>query len=212
MRWKAYGPDALLVHFADEVGETAFERGRILAAALERHPPRGLREFVPAFTSVLLKFAPIAPPDPPEVLDFLQKALAGGATAAGEAPLREIPLHYDGEDLPLIAEKAGLTEREVIDRHATPVYRVYAMGFSPGFAYLGDLDPALHTPRLATPRSKVPAGSVAIGGEHTGVYPQAGPGGWNLIGRTELSLFDPLRPETDAFFLRAGDRVRFVPV
>jgi len=100
--------------------------------------------------------------------------------------------------------------------HCEPVYKVYCLGFAPGFPYLGDLNPRLHTPRLATPRTRVPAGSVAIGGEHTGIYSVESPGGWNIIGRTTVALFDPSRrdehDEAAAFLLRAGDRVKFVRV
>ncbi|BCL76138.1 hypothetical protein JHS3_18740 [Jeongeupia sp. HS-3] len=124
----------------------------------------------------------------------------------------EIPVVYggeDGPDLAHVAEQAGLSCDEVIDRHAGGDYVVYCLGFLPGFAYLGGLDPALACPRRATPRLSVPAGAVAIGGAQTAVYPLASPGGWQLIGQTDALLFDPYR-ETPGL-LAPGDSVVFVP-
>lgn len=122
----------------------------------------------------------------------------------------EIPVRYGGEngpDLAAVAEHAGLTADEVVRRHANAEYIVFFLGFQPGFAYLGGLDESLHTRRRDVPRLEVPAGSVGIGGAQTGIYPAASPGGWQLIGRTALALFDPTRsPPT---LLQPGDRVRF---
>lgn len=132
--------------------------------------------------------------------------------AAGAAAILEIPVWYGGRhgpDLAALAERAGLSEADVIARHSAATYTVDLLGFLPGFAYLGGLDPALHCPRRATPRPRVPAGSVAIGGDRTAVYPFASPGGWQLIGRTPLTLFDANRePPTR---LAAGMQVRFRP-
>jgi len=123
----------------------------------------------------------------------------------------EIPVHYGGEagpDLAGLARHHGLSPREVVRLHSGAEYRVFFLGFLPGFAYLDGLPAALHTPRLATPRTVVPAGSVGIGGAQTGVYPCASPGGWQLIGRTSLPLFDAdAHPPT---LLQPGDRLRFV--
>ncbi len=209
MRWLPYGPDALLIYFADGIGEEAFRRGRALAAALEKNPPRHLREYVPSFTSVLLEFEPGLPLDGNAIVKRLSNLMEAPAP---EPVTREIPVRYDGPDLALVAEHAGLSQAEVVAAHAAPLYKVYILGFSPGFPYLGDLDPRLHTPRQPNPRLRVPAGSVAIGGEHTGIYPVAGPGGWNLIGRTDFTLFDPAAARGDNFRLLPGEQVRFVPV
>jgi KipI family sensor histidine kinase inhibitor len=133
----------------------------------------------------------------------------------GEARPRtiEIPVSYGGDagpDLTTVARHCGLSEHDVIERHAGGDYTVYCLGFQPGFAYLGGLDDTLATPRRPEPRLSVPAGSVCIGGVQTGIYPAATPGGWQIIGRTALRLFDPLRdPPT---LLQAGDRIRFLPV
>lgn len=132
--------------------------------------------------------------------------------AAGEGRLVTIPVCYGGAfgpDLPFVAEHAGLTETEVIRLHAGREYRIYMLGFLPGFPYLGGLDERLFTPRLASPRTAIPAGSVGIGGEQTGVYPIASPGGWQLIGRTPLKLFDP---SAGRLPYAAGDRIRFCPI
>lgn len=121
-----------------------------------------------------------------------------------------IPVRYDGADLSAVAEATGLTPAEVIALHGGREYRVALLGFVPGFAYLGPLDPRLVVPRRASPRTRVPAGSVAIAGEQTGIYPAETPGGWHLLGTTPVRLFDPDR-EPPAY-LTVGDRVRFAPV
>ncbi len=132
-----------------------------------------------------------------------------GSTAS-EGRMVEIPVVYGGSagpDLDNVARHTGLSTREVIERHSNAEYVVYFLGFLPGFAYMGGLDASLATPRHTTPRVSIPAGSVGIGGEQTGIYPMASPGGWQLIGRTALQLFDPSQqPPT---LLRPGDRVRF---
>ena len=120
----------------------------------------------------------------------------------------EVPVVYDGADLAEVAALTGLSEAEVVRRHTAPDYVVAFLGFTPGFPYLVGLDPALHVPRRATPRTSVPAGSVGLAGPQTGVYPQATPGGWQLIGRTSLVLFDADRDPPA--LLAAGDRLRFV--
>ena len=205
-----YGSKALLFRFAEQGGDEAFAKGRSIATELERNPPSGMVEFVSAFTTVLVIFENRE--QPARVADELLRRLQRCATTAtppGQA--REIPVIYDGPDLGRVAEEHHLTVSEVADIHAAATYKVYMLGFSPGFPYLGDLDPRLHTPRLPSPRPRVPAGSVAIGSSHTGIYPVEGPGGWNIIGHTNVKLFDAKRTGTEMFFLRQGDLVRFVP-
>jgi KipI family sensor histidine kinase inhibitor len=120
-----------------------------------------------------------------------------------------IAVRYNGPDLDDVAKRTGLTPSEIVERHSGRVYTVYLIGFVPGWAYLGDLDPALELPRRDEPRTRVPAGSVAIAGRQTGIYPLDTPGGWHLIGHTSAPMFDPMAdpPAT----LAAGDRVRFIP-
>jgi inhibitor of KinA len=199
MKIQPYGPNAVLITFADQLGDEAFARGRALAHQLEQNPPPGLLEFVPAFTTMLLEFQDRVPD-----LSFLNQIQVNGLPSA---PIKEIPVIYNGPDLQRVADHNQLTTAEVCERHAGVIYKVYMLGFSPGFPYLGDLDPRLHTPRLAPPRTRVPAGSVAIGGQHTGIYPSETPGGWNLIGQTPLKIFNSLDM---TFFLQPGDRVKFV--
>jgi KipI family sensor histidine kinase inhibitor len=177
-----------------------------LAAALGQAD--GVGDIVPGMNNLTLTFDP---------LRTEAEALAQAVLALWTQPARrqspgrpvEIPVHYDGPDLGDVATHCGLDADDVVRRHAAAEYVVYFIGFQPGFAYLGGLDPSLHTPRRAAPRTLVPAGSVGIGGAQTGIYPLATPGGWQLIGRTTLPLFDPqAEPPT---LLAPGDRVRFVP-
>ncbi len=120
----------------------------------------------------------------------------------------EIPVLYDGEDLSYLADYHQMSEERVVELHTAPTYRVYMMGFLPGFAYMGGLNAQIATPRRATPRTKVPAGSVGIAGNQTGIYPSESPGGWQLIGRTNLQLYTPHSAEIT--LLKAGDLVKFI--
>lgn len=143
-----------------------------------------------------------------------QKAykIARSGVGRGEESFN-IPVCYGGEfgeDIAFVASHAGLTEQEVIDIHTGRDYLIFMLGFLPGFAYLGDMDKRLHTPRLSNPRTSIPAGSVGIGGEQTGIYPLASPGGWQLIGRTPVKPYDPTR--ADPILYRAGDYIRFFAV
>ena len=166
-------------------------------------------EVVPGMNNLTLVFDPLETDR--EALTH-QLLAAWHAATETAAPGREvaIPVQYGGEfgpDLQAVATHAGLSVHEVVQRHAGGDYVVFFLGFQPGFAYLGGLEAALHTPRRASPRLEVPAGSVGIGGEQTGIYPATSPGGWQLIGRTDLPLFDAARrPPT---LLQPGDRVRF---
>jgi KipI family sensor histidine kinase inhibitor len=130
-------------------------------------------------------------------------------TLADRPTTHEIPVIYDGEDLEAVADALQLHHDEVIDRHASVTYVTECLGFTRGFPYLSGLDPVLQLPRLATPRRRVPAGSVAMAGEQVGIYPMESPGGWHLLGRTHVSLFDPA--DNPPSRLQPGDRVRFIP-
>lgn len=204
------GDTAVLIILGESIDESLSARVHAAADALRLNPPPGLQDVVPAFASIALFFKPGLAPTLSALLPLIERALASAATS--DAPPRrvEIPVVYGGDggpDLAAVAERAGLTPEEVIEAHAAGEYLVHAVGFSPGFPYLGGLAPALATPRRPTPRPRVPAGSVGIGGAQTGVYPIQSPGGWNLIGRTPLRLFDAARPEPA--LLRVGDRVTF---
>lgn len=207
---------AVLVH-ADSLEVTALVEAMHKLARLALATP-GIVDVVPATTSVLLRFEPSRWPGAGVPL---QDAVERLATAAREesavvavGKLHEIPVCYGGSagpDLGWMADTTGLSEGEVVAIHAAAEYRVEMLGFAPGFAYLGGLDARLHVPRRDQPRSRVPAGSVAIAGNQTAVYPRATPGGWRIIGHADALLFDPAN-EARPSLLMPGDSVRFVPV
>jgi KipI family sensor histidine kinase inhibitor len=192
-------------------------RARVLAAAIE-----ALRVREPALDAPVAAAASVLVPFDPERLDpagawrLLDVALGSVRDAPPDpqpGSLHEVPVRYgkaDGPDLDAVAAEVGLRPSEVVELHAGTSYEVLFLGFAPGFAYLGELDPRLVVPRLATPRVRVPAGSVAVTGAMTAVYPQASPGGWRILGRTDAVMFDPSAAPPAR--LRAGDRVRFVPI
>jgi inhibitor of KinA len=177
---------------------------------LEAAPMPGIRNLHPAYDSLLIVFDPVELPH-----DYVQHTVSMCIEELDSISLPpprivEIPVHYDGPDLADVAALHQTTTERVVELHSSAEYIVYFVGFVPGFAYLGGLPEALATPRLETPRKRVPKGSVAIGGSHTGVYPFETPGGWRLIGRTPLEIFDPGSAELSR--LRIGDQVRFVPL
>ena len=163
---------------------------------------------VPAYASVLLRFDPLALAPADAEREAMRLALSARAAPAGTPRLVEIPTTYDGPDLADTASRSGLSVPELVVAHAGREYRAFFLGFMPGLAYCGILDPRIDAPRLAVPRSRVPAGSVAVANGQTIVYPVDSPGGWRLIGRTELATFDPAGDP--AALIRAGDRLRFV--
>jgi KipI family sensor histidine kinase inhibitor len=212
MRLSALGDSAIVLTVAENLDAGAIARTHRLAAELQRNRPAGVVDVVPAFASVTVFYEVTKTAGFDALCAELEKSAARCAaeTAAGQPRQVEIPVCYDGEfgpDLPAVAAHAGLSPADAAALHSGAGYDVHAIGFVPGFAYLSGLPEKLHVPRRATPRRSVPPGSVGIGGNQTGVYPLATPGGWNLIGRTQLRLFDAARAEPA--LLRAGDRVRF---
>lgn len=206
------GDSAVVLAIDDAIGADVVTRVRAIAAELERRPLSGVVDVVPAFGRIAVFFDP-APSVPFEELKNELQAIvarADAVTVATDLRTVEIPVCYGGghgPDLEHVATKTHRSVSEVIALHSGSEYTVQAIGFSPGFPYLGGLPAELATPRRATPRSRVPPGSVGIGGTQTGIYPLETPGGWNLIGRTPLQLFNAMRREPS--LLRAGDRVRF---
>lgn len=185
-----------------------------LAATIRAASPPWLRDLTPAYASLGVHFDDTRS-DAEQVRAWLEALCNSGygADATEASRIVEIPVRYGsayGEDFDASARALKLTHEELIALHTAPVYTVAMIGFAPGFPYLSGLDPMLAQPRLATPRTRVSAGSVGIGGAQTGVYPRESPGGWRLIGRTPLTLFDPRR--TAPSLLMAGDRVRFVAI
>lgn len=210
---EALADDAWLLQLGTTIDETTNARVHALSACLRGKRLPWLRDLVPAYTSLGVFFDP-ALIDANEARDRLLQwvdELPGDIDAAArEGKTIEIPVAYGGEfgpDLIDAATELGLSLEALVQRHAAATYTVAMIGFAPGFPYLSGLDPALALPRLATPRTHVAAGSVAIGGAQTGIYPRESPGGWRLLGRTPLRLFDPRR-EAPAL-LAPGDRVSF---
>ncbi len=199
---RPFGEAALLVELPSS------DLAQALAESVRDDPPPGLIDVVPGLASLLVELDPLLG-DPEQVSTDLEGRIAGLRPLRQSGRLHTIPVTYDGPDLDAVAELTGLTASEVVARHASAELRVLFCGFAPGFAYLGDLPSELRVERLATPRTRTPAGSVAIAGSMSGIYPADLPGGWRVIGRTEVTLFDPSsdRPA----LLEPGDRVRFEP-
>lgn len=193
--------DGISRDLSSEVMRTA---GDLRSAALG-----GVTEVVPAYASLSLFYDPLIVTYA-ELLEQVRLLveLSRSESSAGPDPRTvHIPVHYDGEDLSDVAQRTGLSASEVIALHSEREYHVYIIGFVPGFAYLGELHPSLVLPRRPAPRKRVPAGSVAIAEAQTGVYPFSTPGGWHLIGRTEVKMFDAT--STEPALLRVGDKVVF---
>ncbi len=212
-RFQRASDQSLLIYFGHQISLQAHERVRRLLRLLELQPIPGVRNLHPAYCSVLVRF------DPLELQhDDLEKLLKEYLDRLETIHLPksrdvEIPVCYGGKHGPDLIDVSALhkmTPAQVIELHSSTTYVVYFLGFVPGFAYLGELPPALVTSRLASPRRSVPPGSVAIAGNQTGVYPFATPGGWRLLGRTPLSMFQLERQELS--LLSIGDRVRFTPI
>ena len=212
-RFRICGDRAMLVEYGEGVALAVNEKVRAMALVIAQRKPAGVDTIIPAYRSLAIGYDPLTVS--PENLQARLLSLEGELENAAIEPPRtvEIPVLYGGQagpDLAFVAAHNQLTPDEVIQIHCQAPYPIYAVGFAPGFCYLGGLDPRLRTPRLETPRTRVPAGSVGIADMQTGVYPSDSPGGWQLIGRTPLNLFNPLK--TDPFLYRAGDRIRFVPI
>lgn len=197
------GDSSLLVRF----GPGGEDRALAAAEVLRHAEPPGLEDVAVAYHTLAVYFDPVLAPLDRLAELALEESLSEARAPA--APLRTIAVRYDGEDLNEVARACGLVPGDVAELHASVEYRVRAVGFVPGFAYLGELDERLRLPRRAAPRARVPAGAVAIAGAQTAVYPLVTPGGWHLIGRTDTVMFDPGR--RPASLLAVGQRVRFVP-
>jgi inhibitor of KinA len=217
VRFTPLGDRAVMITLGATIDEATHRLVRSASVRIDQRPPAGFVDQVPAFTSIAVHYDPLiaaqgASKTPYErVVDDLTAAL-DGLTAERLPPARvvEIPVCYGGTlgpDLEDVARAHEITTDEVVRIHTSGDYLVYMVGFMPGFAYLGGLPTKLATPRRTTPRTVVPAGTVGIGGSQTGVYPLDSPGGWNLIGKTPLAVFDITRPQPA--LLATGDRVRF---
>jgi inhibitor of KinA len=203
----------LLVSFGDQISREANHQVHWLAAALQDDPIDGMLNLHPAYCSLLVKFDPRRTTHETLERELHQRIARSVHAPHPTARQVEVPVCYDGEfapDLASLAELRRLSVEELIRTHSQTVYTVYFLGFAPGFAYLGTVPEAIAAPRLASPRRRVEAGSVGIAGRQTGIYPCSVPGGWQLIGRTPLSMF---RTDRDPMALLAcGDEVRFRPI
>ena len=214
MRIRSQGEGGVVVELGDAIDPAVNARVQMMARAIRDRLSGDVLEVVPSYRSLLVIHDPLSAPRERVVervralADELERAPSPAARRIVRIPTRYGGAH--GPDLAEVARLAGMGEDEVVRRHAAPCYLVHFLGFTPGFPYLGGLDPGLATPRLDSPRARIPAGSVAIGGVQTGIYPVESPGGWRLVGRTPLRLFDPRMAMP--FLLAPGDGLRFVPV
>lgn len=208
------GDTMLLVEWEQTIDPVVNRRAIELARRLQQRIGHTVHDIVPSYCAVGIHFDPLLTD-----LNALESAVEYEARQVQDVECDEaraivdLPVRYggaDGPDLDAVAEWAGCSAGDVVDRHASRTYRVYMLGFVPGFAYMGRVDGTIAAPRRRTPRDCVPAGSVGIAGEQTGVYPIVTPGGWQLIGRTDAVMFDAARAVPS--LLQAGDLVRFVPM
>ena len=207
------GDSAVTVQFQNEISKEVNSQVTALCDRLEAKHIDGVVELVPTFASLTV-FYDCSVISSKKLKKKIEALIRDGESHVNStARVWNIPVCYDDEfalDMETVCSHTKLTREEVIALHTSKPYLIYMLGFLPGFAYLGGLDPRLHTPRLDSPRTCIPAGSVGIGGAQTGVYPLASPGGWQLLGRTPVSVFDRQRQEPILY--RAGDLVHFVPI
>jgi KipI family sensor histidine kinase inhibitor len=207
------GDVAIVVEFGDEIDPAINRRVQDLASAIDATPVAGVFDLMPTYRSLLVYYDPSKTTYGGLTDDLRRLADRRSSAAVSSRRTVHIPTMYGGEcgpDIEFVASSAGLSVAEVIEIHSGQDYLIYAMGFAPGFPYLGGLSRRLETPRLQTPRTAIPAGSVGIAGTQTGIYPLDSPGGWQLIGRTPLRMFDPNREPPVPY--QSGDYIRFVPI
>lgn len=206
MHYKFFNPadNYILLDFGNKIEESI---NKYILALAESISHEAVMDVIPAYSSLLIEYNN-KKTDAKTLKNYIKKLKPGEVTTISR--LIEIPVVYGGEagpDLARVAAINDLTEEEVIDIHCKREYRVYMLGFLPGFCYLGGMDERIACERLEKPRLKIPAGSVGIAGMQTGVYPEESPGGWNLIGKTDFVLYRPL--DANPFPIKAGDRIKF---
>ncbi|MDF2948472.1 MAG: pxpB [Sedimentibacter sp.] len=204
------GDCALNMEFGSNISEEVNKKIRAMALSIEVKALHGIVEMVPTYRSLMIHYDPLKV-DFYELVNTLKKIEQNLDNIVLPAPeVIEIPTLYGGDcgpDLENVASYNNITVEEVVEIHASKEYLIYMLGFTPGFPYLGGMDTRIATPRLQTPRSRIPGGSVGIAGEQTGIYPVSSPGGWQLIGRTPIKLFDPHRK--NPILLKSGNYIKF---
>lgn len=210
IRFLPAGDSALVAEFGNEVDEAVNQRVHDMAGWLSRNPIAGVTEVLPTFRSLMVFYDPFRISYNGLVRKLRNYRPTEQGDGAGEKGVLRIPCCYDGPDLESMSALTGLSREEIISIHSGVDYKIYMMGFLPGFVYLGGLDKRICVPRLETPRTRIEPGSVGIGGSQTGVYPVASPGGWRILGRTYLKFYDPNRAEP--ILCKAGQYIRFVPI
>lgn len=211
MRIHVAGENALIVYMGEAVSETVTASIHHLCTQLKPYLGRELIDLVPSYASVLVVFDPLKT-DHLQVRSWIRFA-SEPHFHSGESDQRRIvrlPVYYAGIDLNMIAEQGGLSVDNVIEKHTAQHYQVYAIGFAPGFAYLGEVDESIAAPRLSTPRKQVPKGAVAIADRQTAVYPNESPGGWNIIGFCPVPMFNPNKQPTMP--VASGDHIEFYAI
>jgi KipI family sensor histidine kinase inhibitor len=208
------GESMLLVELEAAIDPVINERAILLAARIRARQARGVRDVAPGYCTIGVHFDPLQTDLAAlEHAILIEYSTIESVEVIADRKVIEIPVQYGGDggpDLAAVAQFAGCSEQDVIARHSGRIYRVYMLGFVPGFSYMGRVDSTIAAPRHRVPRERVPAGSVGIAGGQTGVYPVDSPGGWQLVGRTDTVMFDADRERPS--LLDAGDLVRFVPV
>jgi inhibitor of KinA len=219
MRYRTYaaGDSCIILEFGSSIDTGSNLQVRKAASLLTKEPFRGMIECVPAYHTLAVHYDPygVGTSSPYDaVSSFIDEKLGEDINLDGTSQrLLEIPVCYKGDlgpDLGFVASSNGLSEKEVIEIHSKREYEIFFLGFSPGFPFLGGMDHRIAAPRKPSPRLKIPSGSVGIAGKQTGIYPSETPGGWQIIGRTPVKLFDPVREVPS--LLKPGDRLRFIPI
>ena len=213
IEYKIASAQSVIVHFADSISKENSKVVQYNYKLLKKLKNSGIIDLTPSYTTILIRYD-LNFFNYESIIKFLKENLSLNIQEAEEeGDIVEIPIYYSEEvgfDLPRISKLSGLSIDEVISLHVENIYSVYTIGFLPGFAYLGEVDAKIATPRLETPRIKIPKGSLGIADNQSAIYPIQSPGGWNIVGRTYLDMFDK---NLDGFsYLSVGDRVKFKPI
>ncbi|MEW8972989.1 MAG: 5-oxoprolinase subunit PxpB [Tissierellaceae bacterium] len=207
------GDKSLVMEFGNSISPEINTKIRSMVTAIDESEFHGIEEVIPTYRSILIIYNPLII-DYQDIIDKLKKMETHlNDTSNDKTRIIELPTVYGGEygpDIEFVAKHNNLTVEEVIEIHSSIDYLLYMLGFTPGFGYLGGMSEKIETPRLQVPRTKIPAGSTGIAGKQTGIYPIDSPGGWQLIGRTPVKLYDPLAEPP--VLLNAGDYIRFIPI